>query len=228
MKGSRENQLATRDHTPPLEPGAAVRVALDAPCAPAPDLRKPSLRQSASAAPSRDTAVWPALSSLSLSLAAIAERVGSIGGSDANTILSGSGERILRVWREKRGQEVPEDLSNKLPVMFGSWTEAFNRQWYEKLVGHAVTRVGERLHCPVRSCRSATLDGFVEARGAVWEARHTSPFVKPGELLQRYMPQLQHTMALAGCGEALLSGSWHSAIRAKSWKSGFARWPASC
>ena len=85
-----------------------------------------------------------------------------IGGSDANTILSGSGERIWRLWREKRGEEQPEDLSAKLPVMPGSWTEAFNRQWYEKLCGAQVTRVGQRLRCPVRPWRSATLDGFVE------------------------------------------------------------------
>ena len=108
-------------------------------------------RQRDSEGPSRDTVVWPALGTLGLSPAAIAERVECIGGSDANTILSGSGERILRLWREKRGQEAPEDLSDKLPVMLGSWTEAFNRQWYEKLVGHTVTRVGERLRCPVRA-----------------------------------------------------------------------------
>ena len=171
---------------------------------------------------SRDQVVWPALDQLGLSPAVIAERVHGIGGSDANTILSGSGERILRLWREKRGQENPEDLSDKLPVMLGSWTEAFNRQWYEKLVGNAVTRVGERLRCRLRPWRSATLDGFVEARGAIWEAKHTSPFVKPEDLLQRYMPQLQHNMAVAGCEVALLSvlygnGKWEVYEIASDW-----------
>jgi hypothetical protein len=103
----------------------------------------------------RERVAWPALGSLGLSPAAIAERIDSIGGSDANTILSGSGERILRRWREKRGEVDAEDLSDKLPVMLGSWTEAFNRQWYQKLVGHEVTRVGERLRCPVRAWRTA-------------------------------------------------------------------------
>ncbi|MDP3674436.1 MAG: YqaJ viral recombinase family protein [Novosphingobium sp.] len=150
-------------------------------------------------------APWPSLASLGLSAAAVAERVSSIGGSDANTILSGSGERILRLWREKRGEENPEDLSDKLPVMLGCWTEAFNRQWYEKQCGMQISRSGERLRCPVRSWRTATLDGYVEEKRAIWEAKHTSPFVKPEDLLARYMPQLQHNMAVAGCEVALLS-----------------------
>ena len=171
---------------------------------------------------SSDMAPWPSLASLGLSAAAIAERVNGIGGSDANTILSGSGERILRLWREKRGEEHPEDLSDNLQVMLGCWTEAFNRQWYEKQCGQKVTRVGERLHCPMRSWRSATLDGCVEAKGAIWEAKHTSPFVKPEELLARYMPQLQHNTAVAGCEVALLSvlygnGKWEVYEVASDW-----------
>lgn len=154
---------------------------------------------------SRDQATWPRLDALGLSAVAVAGRVESIGGSDANTILSGSAERILRLWREKRGEENPEDLSDKLPVMLGCWTEAFNRQWYEKLSGERVSRISQHLRCPVRSWRTATLDGFVDAKHAIWEAKHTSPFVKSEELLARYMPQLQHNMAVAGCEVALLS-----------------------
>ena len=82
--------------------------------------------------------LWPALTSLGLSRQAVAERANGIGGSDANTILSGSAERIWRLWREKRGEEQPEDLSDKLPVMLGSWTEAFNRLWFEKVSGRPV------------------------------------------------------------------------------------------
>ena len=145
------------------------------------------------------------LASLGLSGEAVAPRRGSIGGSDANVILSGDVARIARLWREKRGTEEPEDLSDKLQVMLGAWTEAFNRQWYEKLTGEAVSRVGEACACPVRPWRTATLDGVVEARGAVWEAKHTSAFAKPDEVLARYMPQLQHAMAVTGCAIALLS-----------------------
>jgi predicted phage-related endonuclease len=165
---------------------------------------------------------WPALDRLGLSREAIAERMTGIGGSDANTILSGNAERIWRLWREKRGELEAEDLSGRLPVMLGCWTEAFNRQWYEKQTGEAVTRVGERLSCPVRSWRTATLDGFVAERGAIWEAKHTSPFSRADELLARYMPQLQHNMAVAGCERALLSvlfgnGKWELYEIAADW-----------
>ena len=149
-------------------------------------------------------------------------RCGSIGGSDANVILSGVEERIIRLWREKRGEERAEDLSYKLPVMLGCWTEEFNRQWYSFLTGHSVGRVGEALRCARCSWRSCTLDGFVDEIGAVWEAKHTSAFSKPEDVLMRYMPQLQHNMAVAGCERALLSvifgnGKWELFEVASDW-----------
>ena len=58
-------------------------------------------------------------------------RLCGLGGSDANVLLSGDPDRILQLWQLKR-QEVPEeDLSDRLQVALGSWTEPFNRQWYE-------------------------------------------------------------------------------------------------
>jgi predicted phage-related endonuclease len=149
-------------------------------------------------------------------------RTRSIGGSDANVILSGSPERVLRLWREKRGEEQPEDLSAKLPVMLGCWTEEFNRQWYSFSTGQQVSRVGERLTCSEHPWRACTLDGFVEEVGAVWEAKHTSSFVKPDEIVSRYMPQLQHNMAVAATERALLSvifgnGKWEVFEVAADW-----------
>ena len=46
---------------------------------------------------------------------------------------------------------------------------------------------------------------WVEASGAVFEAKHTNSFVKADEVLERYMPQLQHNMAVAGADRAVLS-----------------------
>jgi predicted phage-related endonuclease len=134
-----------------------------------------------------------------------AERTKTIGGSDANTILSGDEGRIVRLWREKRSAEQPEDLSDKLPVMLGCWTEDFSRQWYARVTGQEVTRQDEVVSCDLHKCRSATLDGFVEPLGAVFEAKLTSQFTKSEELLARYMPQLQHGMAVVRCEMALLS-----------------------
>jgi hypothetical protein len=39
---------------------------------------------------------------------------------------------ILRLWREKRGEVEPEDLSGNLIVQLGLATEALNRTWYER------------------------------------------------------------------------------------------------
>lgn len=128
-----------------------------------------------------------------------------IGGSDANVILSGDEDRILRLWREKRGEAEPEDLSGKLSVALGCWTEPFNRQWYEKISGKRVVRAGEQLTSAKHRWRKCTLDGVVHESGAVFEAKHTSSFVKPEEVLERYMPQLQHNMAVADVDRAVLS-----------------------
>ena len=149
--------------------------------------------------------VWPPLRQLVLGGVGRAERRSFIGGSDANVILSGDAEKVLQLWREKRGECEPEDLSSVLPVMLGCWTEAFNRQWFEQLSGERVTRVGEMLTCARHGWRRCTLDGVVENSGAIWEAKHTSAFAKVDEVLDRYMPQLQHNMAVAGAERAVLS-----------------------
>jgi predicted phage-related endonuclease len=55
-----------------------------------------------------------------------------IGGSDARIIM-GDDEAILnRLWREKRGETEPEDLSGNLIVQLGVVTESFNRHWFER------------------------------------------------------------------------------------------------
>jgi hypothetical protein len=148
---------------------------------------------------------WPRIDSLGLGAAAIAERMSGIGGSDADVILSGDADKIMRLWREKRGEAEPESLSAVLPVMLGSWTEAFNRQWYEQASGLLVSRVGEACVCDSHSWRRCTLDGFVQVAGAVFEAKHVSAFAKPEEVIERYMPQLQHSMAVLKAERALLS-----------------------
>ena len=170
----------------------------------------------------RHALAWPSLPELVLGREEQARRREVVGGSDANIILGGSEESLLRLWREKRGECEAEDLSSRLAVVLGCWTEAFNRQWYEKLTGEVVERVGVSLLCSVHPWRGYTLDGFVERAGAVWEAKHTSGFMKAEDLLSRYMPQLQHNMAVAGCERAILSvifgnGKWELFEVASDW-----------
>jgi predicted phage-related endonuclease len=161
--------------------------------------------ETASAALPASVAPWPALGSLGLATAEREQRRSFIGGSDANIILSGDRERIVQLWREKRGEAEPEDLSGSLAVMLGCWTEPFNRQWFERLSGEQVKSGGQSFTCARYAWRRCTVDGLIESSGAVWEAKHTSAFAKPEEVLERYMPQLQHNMGVCGAERAMLS-----------------------
>ncbi|MGX7953629.1 YqaJ viral recombinase family protein [Tsuneonella sp. HG249] len=208
----RENKVMTTTTAKPIAVGSGLPDWLSAATAPATpaNTATPPLPPTGSKGRRRPRAngafcTWPPLSSLGLSPEDKDARIRSIGGSDANTILSGSPERVLRLWREKRGEEAPEDLSGNLAVMLGCWSEAFNRQWYERAFGERVSRVGEQVFCPDNAWRSATLDGYVAKTGSVWEAKHTNAFAKADEVLARYMPQLQHNMAVAMCDRAVLS-----------------------
>lgn len=149
--------------------------------------------------------VWPLLSDIGLTADQHTARAKGIGGSDANSILSGDPERILHLWQEKRGEREPDDLSRVLPVQLGCWTEAFNRQWFTRETGLEVINAGKSMACPVNPWRVCTLDGFVPEKKAVWEAKHTGAWSKPDEILTRYAPQLQHNMAVCGAELAILS-----------------------
>ena len=83
---------------------------------------------------------------------------------------------LLRLWREKRGEAEPEDLSGNLIVQLGLATEALNRHWYERNTGKAVTAVQRRVQHPVIRFLAATLDGMVEGTGAVFESKFMLPW----------------------------------------------------
>jgi predicted phage-related endonuclease len=155
--------------------------------------------------PMPKTLTWPSLSNLRSDEEEILARRRFIGGSDANIILSGNPERVRELWLEKRGEKEPADLSAILPVLLGCWTEPFNRMWFEQLTGTSVGRCGEIVVCRVNGWRRASLDGIIDATSTIWEAKHTSAFAKGDEVLERYMPQLQHNMAVAGYSQASLS-----------------------
>ena len=177
---------------------------------PSPDTAEKPTKPPLDAAPCADeptgdrSLFWPRLDTLGLTAPALEARRHGIGGSDANIILSGDAERITRLWLEKRGAPA-EDLSDRFQVALGSWTEAFNRQWYEKLTGDTVECPVGALTCSHHPWQRCTLDGFITSRNAVWEAKHTSAFTKSEDVLERYMPQLQHNMAVAGADCAILS-----------------------
>ena len=77
-----------------------------------------------------------------------------IGGSDARIIMGNDEAALLRLWREKRGEVEPEDLSGNLIVQLGVVTEELNRRWYEANTGQVITDVQKRVRHP-----GSTLDG---------------------------------------------------------------------
>jgi predicted phage-related endonuclease len=98
------------------------------------------------------------------------DRRSFIGGSDARIIMGDDGVALLRLWREKRGEAEPEDLSGNLVVQLGTATEALNRLWYERNTGQVVTAVQRRVFHPVKRWMAATLDGMVEGSGSCQRA----------------------------------------------------------
>ena len=99
-----------------------------------------------------------------------------LGGSDARIIMGNDETLLLRLWREKRGELSPEDLSDNLIVQLGTITEDLNRRWYERNTGHAVKYVQRRIQHPVNKWMMATLDGLVDPGGAVFEAKFMLPW----------------------------------------------------
>jgi predicted phage-related endonuclease len=143
-----------------------------------------------------------------------ADRRYFIGGSDARIIMGGDEAALLRLWREKRGEIEAEDLSGNLVVQLGLATEDLNRRWYESNSGQVLTDVQRRIRHPMLRWMAATLDGRVEATGAVFEAKFMLPWSFSEEAAaEKYMPQLQHNMWVVAARSAVLSvitggGKW--------------------
>src|SRR6516164_659416 len=111
-----------------------------------------------------------------------------VGGSDARIIMGDDEAAILCLWREKRGEVEPQDLSDNLIVQLGLVTEALNRHWYERNTGQVVECVQRRLRHPVLRWLGATLDGIVAPSGAVFEAKFMLPWSFSEEVAaEKYM-----------------------------------------
>jgi predicted phage-related endonuclease len=142
------------------------------------------------------------------------ERRSFIGGSDARIIMGSDEAALIQLWREKRGEVEPEDLSGNLIVQLGTATEEFNRTWYERNTGRRVTDVQRRVKHSAIPWMVATLDGIVEGTEAVFEAKFMLPWSFSEEAAaEKYMAQLQHNMWVTHLRTSVLSiitggGKW--------------------
>jgi len=142
------------------------------------------------------------------------DRRAFIGGSDARIIMGSDEAALLRLWREKRGEAEPDDLSGNLIVQVGAATEALNRSWYERNTGRRITDVQRRVNHSAIPWMVATLDGIVEATGAVFESKFMLPWSFSEEAAaEKYMAQVQHNMWVTHLRTSVLSiitggGKW--------------------
>src|SRR5215510_10074280 len=137
-----------------------------------------------------------------------------IGGSDARIIMGSDDAALIRLWREKRGEVEPEDMSGNLIVQLGTSTEALNRSWYERNTGRHVSDVQRRVMHSAVPWMVATLDGIVEGTRAVFEAKFMLPWSFSEEAAaEKYMAQVQHNMWVTHLRTSVLSiitggGKW--------------------
>ena len=137
-----------------------------------------------------------------------------IGGSDARIVMGSDEAALVRLWREKRGEAEPEDLSGNLIVQLGAATEDLNRSWYERNTGRQVRDVQRRVRHSTIVWMVATLDGIVEGTEAVFESKFMLPWSFSEEAAaEKYMPQLQHNMWVTHLRASVLSiitggGKW--------------------
>jgi predicted phage-related endonuclease len=143
-----------------------------------------------------------------------AARRSFVGGSDARIIMGDDEAALVRLWREKRGEIEPEDLSGNLIVQLGLVTEPLNRLWYERNTGQTLGGIQHHVQHPGVRWMAATLDGVVEATGAVFEAKFMLPWSFSEEsAAEKHMPQLQHNMCVTNTKLSVLSiitggGKW--------------------
>src|SRR6266700_7753424 len=137
-----------------------------------------------------------------------------IGGSDARIILGSDEAALVQLWREKRGEAEPDDLSGNLIVQLGTATEELNRAWYERNTGRQVRDVQRRVRHSASPWMAATLDGIVEGTEAVFEAKFMLPWSFSEEVAaEKYMAQVQHNMWVTHLRSSVLSiitggGKW--------------------
>src|SRR3954470_21888813 len=142
------------------------------------------------------------------------DRRAFVGGSDTRIIMGSDETALLRLWREKRGEAEPEDLSGDLIVQLGSVTEDLNRSWYERNTGHSVRDVQRHVRHALIPWMGATLDGIVDGTEAVFEAKFMLPWSFSEEgAAEKYMAQLQHNMWVTNLRASVLSiitggGKW--------------------
>ena len=121
---------------------------------------------------------------------------------------------LIRLWREKRGEAEPEDLSGNLIVQLGRRHRGAQPLLVRAQYRPAFPDVQRRVKHSAIPWMAATLDGIVEGTEAVFEAKFMLPWSFSEEgAAEKYMAQLQHNMWVTHLRTSVLSiitggGKW--------------------
>ena len=132
-------------------------------------------------------------------------RIGFIGGTDANKIMRGDWHEL---WLEKTGQQMPKDLSNQFNVQLGVATENFNLQWFCKEYMYHYKSLLKQVEFEKKYDGvpyKGTVDALHEDKGFIIECKHTYSFNSFQKMLQYYMGQLQFYMNVANADKVYFS-----------------------
>ena len=99
---------------------------------------------------------------MALNAAQIAARMGKLGGSDMKPLMDGDALAIDKLWREKTGQSIPDDLEDVWPVQLGVATEPLNVRWFERKQRMHISRIGDVVSHVRYDWAVCTLDGWVD------------------------------------------------------------------
>jgi len=141
---------------------------------------------------------------MTLTASQLKAREGKLTASRVACLMVGDAEKIMRLYRELIGDEVPEDLSHVWPVRLGEATEQLNLDWYEQN-GSCVSRRGEFAIHPQYPWAGATLDGWDDVLKCPIECKHVGGREPLEVVIDRYQPQMQWQMEVTGATQCALS-----------------------
>jgi hypothetical protein len=139
----------------------------------------------------------------------IEARKGKLTASRVACLMTGDAEKILRLYREMIGEELPEDLSDVWPVRLGETTEQLNLDWYE-MGGNRLIHRGLVVVHPKFEWAAATLDAWDDILHCPVETKHVGGREPLEVIIDRYQPQMQWQMECTGatqCGLSVIMGA---------------------
>jgi predicted phage-related endonuclease len=133
-------------------------------------------------------------------------REGKLTASFAPYLMAGDEAKILNKWRELVGDPdyVPDDLSDRWPVQFGSYIEDFALDWHQRRTGRALTRRREVVDHPTLPYVACTLDAYRADDRCVLDVKAPGAYRKIDDVCGFYTPQMIVQRRCLGADKAAL------------------------